>query len=474
MSNFSRRDFLKGSSLCALGSATGFAANLASFNAYAADTTGYKALVCLFFFGGMDCHDTVLPYDIASYNSMASIRQSLFGQYAGAQGGNTRAHDRLLALNALNQSDHGGLEFALPEQLAPIHELFSMEKAAIVGNVGPLIEPMNREQFRSGSVRRPARLFSHNDQQSTWMASAPEGAQLGWGGRMADIMLAANANSRASFTSVSAAGNSVFLSGQNARQIQVSTSGARSINGINSSSQYGSQLFPGLWADQMMDASNSLTNFFERDTAAVTRRAVEANRDLASALDSAPPLTTAFPDSGLGRELSIVARMIGVRDQLGVNRQIYFVSMGGFDTHSGQAGKLPGLHANIASSVRAFYDATVELGISDSVTLFTASDFGRTLTENGDGTDHGWGAHHFVVGGAVRGRRLLGQMPETALKHDLDSNNGRLIPTTSVDQYAAGLGRWFGLSDSEIIEAMPAAANFSPFGVDLFTSSGST
>ena len=474
MAYVSRRSFLKGSSLAFVGAGTGLAANLATFNAFAADTSGYKALVCLFLFGGMDTYDTVLPYDTTNYNSMATIRQSLFSQYAGQPGGNSRARERLVPLNPLNQSDLGGLEFAFPEQYQPLHDLFASENLAVVGNVGPLIQPLNRDQFRARSVPVPSRLFSHNDQQSTWMASAPEGAQFGWGGRMADLMLAADANTGTSFTAISAAGNAVFLSGQTARQLQVSTNGARSISGVDSSSLYGSSSIPGLWSDVLLDSGDSLTNLFERDATAVTRRAIQANRDLAAALDAAPPLATPFPGSSLGRQLNIVARMIGVRSQLGVNRQVYFVSTGGFDTHSNQATAIPNLQSNIAGSVRAFYDATVELGIDNDVTLFTASDFGRTLRDNGDGTDHGWGSHQLVIGGAVRGRRVFGQMPETGFGHAQDSNNGRLIPTTSVDQYAASLGRWFGLSDSEVQQAMPATANFSPFALDLFGAGGST
>ena len=475
MTELTRRNLLKTASLFPLGTAAGFAMNMASLNAYAADTSGYKALVCVFLFGGMDCHDTVLPYDQPSYDSMATIRQSLFSQYAGLPGGSSRARDRLLPLNALNEADQGGLQFAMPEQLAPIHELFTAGNAAVVGNVGPLIAPMNREQFRSGSVAKPSRLFSHNDQQSTWMAAAPEGAQFGWGGRMGDIMMAANANDRAMFTAISAAGNAVFLSGNQVRQLQVNTNGVSSINGINSSSLFGSSSLPDLYSDQLTDAQNTLTNFFERDFAAVTRRSIEANRDLTSALDALPPLTTTFPDGNrLARQLSIVARMIAVRASLGASRQVFFVSTGGYDTHSNQANNLPNLHSTLATAMRAFYDATIELGVSEQVTTFTASDFGRTLRDNGDGSDHGWGGHHFVVGGGVRGQRLFGQMAETGFEHSLDANNGRLIPTTSVDQYAAGLAQWFGLSSTEIAEAIPGSVNFTPNALDLFPSSGST
>ena len=354
MTDISRRNFLKSTSALSLGTAAGFATNLASFNAFAAETSGYKAMVCLFLFGGMDCHDTILPYDQTSYDSMATIRQSLFSQYAAQQGGSSRARDRLLPLNALNESDQGGLLFAMPEQLAPLHELFANGNAAVVGNVGPLIEPTTRDQFQQRSVQLPARLFSHNDQQSTWMASEPEGAQFGWGGRVGDLMLAANANSRATFTAVSAAGNAVFLSGNDVQQMQVNTNGANSINGVDANALYGSQEVADIYSDQLTDVNDTLSNLFERDFASVTRRSIEANRDLRTALETAPPLATTFPDNHLARQLNIVARMIGVRASLGVSRQVFFVSTGGYDTHSNQAASLPNLHTGLAGAVRAF------------------------------------------------------------------------------------------------------------------------
>jgi len=162
--------------------------------------------------------------------------------------------------------------------------------------------------------------------------------------------------------------------------------------------------------------------------------------------------------------------MIALRDTLGVNRQVFFVGMGGFDSHSNQANSIPNRHTEIATSMRAFYDATVEIGAANEVTAFTASDFGRTLTVNRDGTDHGWGGHHFAIGGALQGNQMVGSFPEPVLGHDLDTNNGRLIPTTSVDQYAATFGRWFGLNDSELNDALPGLSNFSNTDLGLFGS----
>ena len=469
MSNATRREILKRASMLAAAGAAPFAMNLLPINAFAASGSGYRALVCVFLFGGMDCHDTLLPYDQAEYNAYAAIRQSLMAQYAGLAGGSSRTRDRLLALTPDNASSFAGRQFALPEALAPIHGLFAAGKAAVVANVGPLIQPTNRTQWQARSARTPARLFSHNDQQSTWVAAAPEGARYGWGGRLGDMALASGVNSRAAFTAISASGNTVFLTGQQALQFQVSASGGVQIGAITGTSLYRSSGAPQAVSDILQDPQNLETNLFEKDVTSVYRQSIANNRDLTAALQSLPPLTTQFPaNNGLARQLAIVARMIAVRGTLGVSRQIFFVSTGGFDTHSVQAQALTGLHGGVASAVKAFYDATVELGVADSVATFTASDFGRTLNVNGDGTDHGWGAHHFVVGGSVRGNRIIGDPPPAAINHSQDSGGGRLIPGLSVEQYAADLARWFGLSSAEVQQALPGVVNFNANAVNLF------
>lgn len=470
MSAATRREILKRATMLAAVGAPPFAMNFLPFNAYAASTTGYRALVCVFLFGGMDCHDTVLPYDQAEYDAYARIRQSLFSQYQGLAGGSTRTRDRLLALTPDNASALGGRQFALPEALTPMRDLFAAGKAAIVSNVGPLVQPINRSQLQSGSVRAPARLFSHNDQQSTWVASAPEGARFGWGGRLGDMALASGANAaRTAFTAISANGNTVFLTGQQAAQFQVSSTGGVQINALSGTSLYRSSGAPQTVSDIVQDSQNQRTNLFEKDVATTYRQSIANNRDLTAALQAVAPFATQFPaNNGLARQLNIVARIIAARATLGVSRQVFFVGTGGFDTHSTQAQSLTGLHGGLAAAVKAFHDTTVELGVADSVTTFTASDFGRTLNVNGDGTDHGWGAHHFVVGGSVQGNQVLGQFPPAAVNHAQDSGGGRLIPTTSVEQYAGAMARWFGLSDSEVGQALPGIANFNANALNLF------
>ncbi len=453
-----RRQFLRESLALplALGNAS-LLGSLASFNAQAADTSGYRALVCVFLFGGMDCHDTVLPFDAASYDDYAGLRSDLLASYAAQPGGSSRARGALLPLSPPGNR-FGGRQFALPPQMSALHTLFEQGRAAVVGNVGPLLEPVNRDAFLANNAATPPRLFSHNDQQSTWMAFAPEGAQYGWGGRFGDAVNSANAESV--FSQVSLSGNAIFLTGDSVSPYQISPAGVPAIRLIEAAPPQ----FAGLFRDHFASTGAERSNLFERDFIDISRVTLDANEVLEAALRSGSGLSTAFPGSGLGQQLRTVAETIAVRDALGARRQVFFVAMGGFDTHSNQAADLPGLQQVVSDAIGAFYLATQELGVASDVTTFTAADFGRTLTVNGDGTDHGWGGHHFVVGGAVRGGDIYGDIPESRLGHDQDAGNGRLIPTTSVEQFAAPLGRWFGLSEQELDVALPGLGAFGGTG----------
>ncbi len=466
--SFSRRNFLRGGAACALGGASGFANDLFRFNAFAADTSGYRAIVCVFLFGGMDGHDTVIPYDAASYDQYATIRRELFNRYENNEGGSTRDRARLLPLTLTNAGSFGGREFALPPELGPLHALIDRGDGAIVSNVGPLVVPLTRTQFQSGATPRPPRLFSHNDQQSVWMSSRPEGAQYGWGGRISDMIAASLGNTDATFTAVSTSGTSVFLQGEIVGQYQVGSSGPQEIRGVSENSLFGSAALPGQYESHLRAEGQTVNNLLQRDFVSVMNRSIDANRTLRESFGAAAPFSTVFPQSGLGAQLEIVARIIALRATLGVSRQIFFVGAGGFDTHSNQHQSIPRLHGDIAASMRAFYDATADMGVDQNVVSFTASDFGRTLTINRDGTDHGWGGHHLVIGGGVNGARIVGDFPEPAIGHEYDTGNGRLIPTTSVDQFAATLGGWFGLNNSELNDALPGLSNFSQTDIGLF------
>ena len=303
-----RRHFLKTSlgagAMSFIGGTSSLGA-LSSAKAHAADVSGYKAIVCLFLFGGQDCHDTILPYDQASYDGYASLRTGLMSGYAAQNGGSTRARDRLLPLNPINASQFGGRQFAMPEPLAPLKTLFDAGNAAILGNVGPLIHPLNALEFEESLIAQPKRLFSHNDQQSTWMSSAPEGEVLGWGGKFADAALAANANQQDIFTAISTSGNTVFLAGENTTQYSISAGGPPSIAGLRNyesallGSASNSQLAISLLEKHYASTTQSMQNLYGRDLIAINKRAAESNSIFSDALKNAQHCKPFFPTHAL-------------------------------------------------------------------------------------------------------------------------------------------------------------------------------
>ncbi|WP_395339609.1 DUF1501 domain-containing protein [Ningiella sp. W23] len=462
-----RRDFLRYSISSSIAGAS-LIGLPSSLTAHAAQTNDYKALVCVFLFGGVDGHDLLIPYDVSSYNGFANIRQSLLNTYGG-----TRSRESLLPLSPDNSAHFGSREFALPPEMPLLKSVFDQGRVAIVSNVGPLVEPLNAQGFASGSAKLPPRLFSHNDQQSIWQASAPEGAQFGWGGLFADAMLAAGANNGiGEFTTLATAGVGPFLTGNTVSPYQVSLNGSAGITALEgpNGGGIGGELSGFIAsAREIFRAQGSQhSNILAQDIANKFQKGIDANSVFDAARATAPTLTTAFPESSLGSQLRAVAQTMSIRDSLSANRQIFFVGTGGFDTHSNQAADLPALLSQLDSALAAFDSAMIELGLSQNVTTFTASDFGRTLTVNGDGTDHGWGGNQIVMGGAVRGKTILGEVPPALLGHDLDAGNGRLIPTLAVEQFAAPLGKWWGLSDIEIRHALPTLGNFDAVNLSLF------
>ena len=322
-------------------------------------------------------------------------------------------------------------------------------------NIGSLMQPTTKAQYSAKSVPLPPKLFSHNDQQSFWQASSPEGATSGWGGRIGDLFEAGNGN--ATFTSVNVSGNAVFLSGRTTAQYQVTTNGPVALNGIKSN------LFGSSAATEALRSliTQPRTHVLENEYNRVVKRSLDANTILTTSLAGAQPLATVFPASNsLADQLKMVARMISAAPALGAKRQVFFVSMGGFDNHDAMLTAHPGLMTKLGAAMAAFYAATVELGVADQVTTFTASDFGRTLTGNSDGSDHGWGTMSFVMGGAVQGQRFYGVPPVVANGGVDDVGQGRLLPTTSVDQFAATMGKWMGVSDSQLLSMLPKLNNF--------------
>jgi len=442
--NAGRRQFLQtAGALSTLGAGSPLALNLAGIGAAAAEvvTADYRALVCVFLFGGNDQTNTVIPFDTAEYNAYRSARPSIARQPAD-----------LVSLGAV--AAQGGRSFALPKELAPLAALYAQGKAAVVANVGPLVVPTSKTEYRDETVPLPPKLFSHNDQQSVWQSSAGEGSTVGWGGRSGDLLAASNANT--TFTAISVSGSAVFLSGRQILQYQVGTGGPVTIGAL-SGNVFGS---PAAAATLRALLTAGRPHLFENELARVTTRSIDAAAALGAALGGAPALATPFDAANsLAQQLRMVAQIISVRQAIGAKRQVFFVSLGGFDNHDSLLDTQPGLHAAVAAAIDSFYRATVELGVAGNVTTFTASDFGRTLTSNGDGSDHGWGAHHFVVGGAVRSG-VYGRFPTVALNTDEDVGSGRLLPTTAVVQYASTLASWFGVPDSGLSDALPGLGNF--------------
>src|SRR5450432_793064 len=442
----SRRAFLqRASALSLAGSAAPWALGLAAMGEAAAQgATDYKALVCVFLYGGNDYGNTLVPYDTASYSLCQGMRPTLaYSQAALAP-----------SVLAPSVALPGGRQYALAPELAPLLPLFTSNRMGVMLNVGTLIQPTTKLQYTNASVPLPPKLFSHNDQQSVWQSQAPEGAASGWGGRMGDLFVAGNGN--ATFTCVNVSGNAVFLSGNTAVQYQVSTTGPVAFSGI-AAPLFGSAACSTA-LQSLVTAPRS--HLFEAEYTRVAKRSIDAGGVLTTALAGAPAIATPFPaGNALADQLKFVARMISTASATSTKRQVFFVSIGGFDTHDGLAAIHPGLLTTVATALAAFHHSTLELGVASQVTTFTASDFGRTLTAD-DGSDHGWGSMHFMLGGAVNGGRFYGTAPVVANGGPDDVGQGRLLPSTGVDHYAATLGKWFGISDTDLLTVLPNLANY--------------
>jgi uncharacterized protein (DUF1501 family) len=452
--NASRRLFLRqaGALSAVAGGAAPFALNLAAIGTAAAQTapSDYKALVCMFMYGGNDHSNMIVPFDTAGYDAYATSRTNLALPQAS-----------LLPLDAAGNASLTGRQVAMRAEMAPLKALYDAGQLAVFANVGTLVVPTNMTEYRARSVPLPPSLFSHNDQQTNWQVSPTgrEGARIGWAGRMGDLF--ASGNQFPVFTCMSASGNAVLLSGTSTTAMQIGNGGAVRVNAFTGSNLFGSTGAPAALRTLM---TAPRTAPIERDYSALTRRADEASAALTTAL-AGVNLTTVFPNTGLGTQLRNVARVIAARGSLGARRQIFHVSIGGFDQHSGLVDGHGPLWTTISNAVTAFQAAMVELGLADKVTLFSASDFGRTLNSNGEGSDHGWGAHHFAVGGAVRGRQVVGAFPTVTLRGPEDVGRGNLLPTTAVVQYTATMATWFGVPATDLSRTLPGTDRFS--NIDL-------
>jgi len=436
-----------------------FELNSVAAMAQQSNPTDYRALVCIFLQGGNDGHGTVIATDPASFSAFTTAR-------SGAPG---LAYSQADLLPIVLKTPQSGRTFALNPYLTGVQNLFNAGRAAIIANTGTLVAPATKSQIQANSVPLPASLYSHFDQTAAWQAITANGGSAvhtGWGGAMADLIESMNTNS--AFTCISTAGVALFLSGMTSFQLNVTSAGPIPISGLAKplfGQQAGSNALTSiLTADE--------TNLFAKEYEVIISRSTAAQASLATSMLPAgaggianppqylDPITNKLTDNAFAISLQTVARIIGGRSGLGVSRQIFYVQLGGFDTHDNQGPQIARLLTQLSQGLE-YFDATMTTaGLNNQVTTFTASDFGRTLTANSDGTDHGWGSHHIVTGGAVQGQDMYGQYPVIGSNQANDMGAGRLIPTTSVEQYAGTLARWFGLSDSQVKEVFPNFVNF--------------
>jgi uncharacterized protein (DUF1501 family) len=481
LSNISRRDFIRRVACAGVGTAamTSAISQLRWMNAAVAQSniTDYKALVCIFLQGGNDSNNLVIPTIQSQYNNYASIRTPVLAIPQSA----------VLGVTSLNPDGNAyGLHPSCPE----LQTLFGEGKLAFLFNTGTLVYPITRAQYLAGTVEQPPQLFSHADQQTQWQTSIPDQPPTtGWGGRIADLMNSVQPNAPISLM-VTLAGANTFEVGNIVAQYSVSTSGAVSLSLPTTPSG-------GASTNRLPTLLNILglpyTNLQSQAYASVAEQAINTGALLNNAISntaSATFWTNQFPvnikppeggaafTSTLSPQLEMVARLIAAGNTplanggFGMKRQIFFCQVGGYDLHTGQTNYsandpsdvLDGAHTNLlaelSQSMYAFERAMEQLGLSNNVTSFTCSDFSRTFPSNGEGSDHGWGSHHLILGGAVNGQRTYGQFPVLAVNGPNDTSTGRWIPTTAIDQYFATLATWFGIDADNLATVFPNIGRF--------------
>ena len=442
-----RRGFLTHSCSLGVASATVTSTLLQlgmSRSAAAQSANDYRALVCILLAGGNDSFNMLVPTETSQYAEYRAIRSDL-------------ALERP-ALLPLPGATADGRTYGLHPGMSELQSLFSSGDAALIANVGTLLEPFDAQAVENGTARLPLGLFSHADQINQWQTAAPNARiAQGWAGRIADRMQDVNVLNGVSMN-ISLSGSNVFQAGELASEysIEATGDGAPGLNAYDDGTEFGA--LKKRMVDDLLAVSQR--NIFRREYARRLRGAIDAQAVFVDALQTSPTLATPFSTSPFSQSLQQIARVIGARDALGAQRQTFFVSVGGWDHHDevldNQAGMLP----QISRGLLEFRDALAELGVLDAVTTFTTSDFGRTLTSNGKGSDHGWGGHHIVMGGAVDGGRIYGEYPVLAMNSPLDVGRGVYAPTTAVDEYFAELARWFGVPASELDQVLPNVRSF--------------
>lgn len=445
-----RRSFLRNAAaLTSLGLAArfDFMNFVASASAQSAPASDYKALVCVFMFGGNDGNNTVIPLDTGGYASYSNVRT--------AGSGIQLAQASLLPIQPANSSTPYGLHPALDELKA----LFDQRHLAILANVGTLTQPTTKAQYAAGV--RPESLYSHADQQAQWQSSVSKGpSATGWGGRIADQLASFNASS--GFPVVTSLDGTVLYSnGSTSIPLSIPVSGTFALQGYGGGAMANARLA----ALKTLLAQSSGNTFVHAAQAAGSQALAfsdSVNPILSGASPTVDPLFANLTSS-IATQLHQVAKMIAARSATGARRQVFFVQLGSFDTHADQLNRQQTLFNDLSPALKAFYDATAALGVSRQVTTFTLSDFGRTFQPaSGGGTDHAWGSHHFIIGDAVAGGMMYGRYPQLALGGPDDAEaEGRWLPAASVDQYGATLAQWFGVPASALATAFPNLGAFS-------------
>ncbi len=446
-----RRKFLSDAGCAALGTTTLFSTlvNMKAIAAAALDKNpipksggDYKALVCILLAGGMDSHNVLIPRGDSEHAEYLNTRFNL-------------AIPKSQVL-PLNHGGQGGRKYGIHPNMPEVQELFNSGKAAFVANVGTLIQPTTKEQYQGSGHPLPIGLFSHSDQIMHWQTGRPgERANHGWGGRMADLVQSMNSNQNLSMN-FSLSGRNQFQSGQQTVDFSINTNGSVGIDGFNNDNTY--HTLRNAAINNMLEAEYQ--DVFEQTYVNTVKSSAEGSTQFQEAINNLPEFNTTFSDTRLSDQLKMVAKVIASREELGFSRQTFFINFGGWDHHDGvlekQAEKLPILSAALGE----FNSVLEELGVDSNVTTFTISDFGRTLTSNGNGSDHAWGGNALVMGGGLNGGEIYGDYPSLELDSDLMLRRGRLIPTVSAAEYIAELALWFGVSPSDVNDILPDLPNF--------------
>jgi uncharacterized protein (DUF1501 family) len=420
----------------------------------ALDTSQYKALVCINLYGGNDSVNTVIPRT-----------PSFHATYAKTRGALTVPINTLLPL--LPRGDGTGVPtdgslYGFHPGMQGLADLFNGGDAAIVGNVGPLVQPVTKDQYRAGTAVLPPQLGSHSDQSVFWQTPLTTTERVGWGGKLVDMLYAQDPNTSA-LSSISLDGENVLQSGVASSPYYLRVYDRQSAP---------VEVIQAVSGAENARRNNTLETLMNLQLGHPMQRAyrdqLRRTRDIAADLKAALATTTDqadFPDTPIGNQLRMVARLLSIRAQFGLSRQVFYVGHGGFDTHAGQLGEHPRLLEQMSDAIAAFQTAVNAMTLQNAVTTFTVSEFGRTLTNNGDGTDHGWGGHQLVVGGAVSGRAFYGHMPNLADTNNSDDlDTGQLIPQVAVEQFGATLAKWFGLPDVDRPLIFPNLGRFTRHG----------